>query len=64
MRLESGGKQSGKSRLGQTTDNVKYQMGDLNVQLKDCSKNVMVTVFHDQAGSCTQAGWKGERLQV
>lgn len=48
--VQSGGKQSGEGRLGQTTDSVKGQIGDLDIQQEDFIKGVMVLVLHDQAG--------------
>lgn len=42
---------SGESSVGQTTDSEKGQIGDLGIQQEDFIEDVMVLVFHDQAGS-------------
>lgn len=36
--------------MGQTTDSVKGQIGDLDTQQEDFIKGVTVLVLHDQAG--------------
>lgn len=64
MGAKSGGKQSGESRLGQTTDSEKGQIGNVDIQLGECGKDVMELAFHHQTGSCTEDRWKGERSEV